>query len=339
MSAVVASALADLEARAGASDQDRDRWLAERRAGITATEVRDLALGKLRAQDLIDLKLGRKVDDFTGNAFTKWGKDREVVIAADLRGVGIEPESRVFHHQTDSRHLASPDGIGVGFDEELLVSEIKTCGHALPIGSPELYEKGYLLQVQWVMHVTGAVRCLLVVEERISVAGGFAPGPRSADWVDRDEQVIAGLVELADGFLAELDAQRENGAPVIDEVVDTHAVNYLRGLAAEKEGRALKESAYAALIEAGVSQESPLARVTFTPSKEKPPVEVVEVDEETAKLTAPQVWAKVQGARKRAELAEAQWAEVLATHTTKTTQPGGSTPARVTVTAGKGTKK
>ncbi|AXA95423.1 YqaJ viral recombinase family protein [Microbacterium sp. PM5] len=339
MTSTIHGARADLEARAGASDQDRARWLAERRTGVTATEVRDLALGKLRAQDLIDLKLGRKVDDFTGNAYTKWGKEREVIIAADLRGVGIEPETRVFHHAENSRHLASPDGVGVGFDDELLVSEIKTCGHALPIGSVELDEKGYLLQVQWVMHVTGAVRCLLVVEERISVAGGFVPGPRAADWVDRDEQVIAGLVELADGFLAELDAQRENGAPVIDEVVDTHAVNYLRGLAAEKEGRALKESAYAALIAAGVSQESPLARVTFTPGTPGGEFDDVVIDLDAAAAAHPKETAALERAKARVVKLQAEW-DALASEHKKTVKAvaSGSKP-RVTVTAGKGMKK
>ena len=35
-------ALTDLLARAGASDQDRAAWLAERRGGCTATEARDM---------------------------------------------------------------------------------------------------------------------------------------------------------------------------------------------------------------------------------------------------------------------------------------------------------
>lgn len=328
------AALADLESRAGASDRDRDLWLAERRAGVTATEVRDLALGKLRSQDLIDLKLGRKVDDFSGNSYTQWGKDRETVIAEALRGVGIEPESRVFHHADNSRHLASPDGVGVGFDDELLVSEIKTCGYALPIGSAALDEKGYLLQIQWVMHVTGASRCLLVVEERISVAGGFTVGPRAADWIERDEATIARLVTLADEFLAELDRQREHGAPVIDEAVDTHAVNYLRGLAAEKEGKALKESAYRALIEAGVSQESPLARVTFTPEKPGVVVPVEEVDFDAARA------ARYGEARFAAlQRAQAAWDAHCEQFRTIREVDGRPTPARVTVTAGKETKK
>ena len=334
----IAPLLADLESRAGASDQDRAKWLAERRAGVTATEVRDLALGKLRTQDLIDLKLGRKTDPFNGNAFTEWGKQREVVIAADLRGMGIEPETRVFHHGDNSRHLASPDGVGVDFDDQIVVSEIKTCGHALPVGSAALDEKGYLLQIQWVMHVTGAVRCLLVVEERISVAGGFVEGPRAADWIDRDDAAIRELIEVADGFLAELDRQREHGAPVIDERVDTHAVNYLRGLAAEKDGKALKESAYRALIAAGISQESPLARVTFTPGKPDTEFDDVVIDLDAAAAAHPKETAQLQRARARVAKLQAEWDALAAQHTkTVRTVTKGSAP-RVTVTAGKETK-
>lgn len=326
-------ARAELEARAGASDQDREQWLAERRAGVTATEVRDLALGKLRVQDLVDLKLGRKVDDFNGNAYTAWGKDREVVIANDLRGAGIAPESRVFHHPENSRHLASPDGIGVGFDDELLVSEIKTCGHALPIGSAALYEKGYLLQIQWVMHVIGADRCLLVVEERINVAGGFAPGPRDANWVERDDAIIAELVTIADAFLAELDRQREEGAPVIDEELDTHAVNYLRAIDEEKRWKALKEDAYRAVVAAGKSQESPLARVTFTPEKPGEVLEVEEVDYEAARAThfGAALFAELQSVTDR-------WNEHLQGFISTKQVVGKGRAASARITAGKGTR-
>lgn len=334
----VTNPLDRIEAHAGASDKDREAWLAERRSGVTATQIRDLYTGAKQMQDLIDLKLGRREDTFTGNAYTRWGTEREPVIAEKLAGEGFAPESRVFHHPEHHRHLASPDGVRVTFDGDLEVLEIKTASTDLPPGSPELEKKGYVPQIQWNLWVLEASRGRLVVEERLMGPEGFEAGRVFRHWIERDDAIIGQLVQIADEFLAELDRQRDEGRPVIDEDVDTHALNYLRGLAAEKEGKALKESAYRALIEAGVSQESPLARVTFTPSKEKPPVEVVVVDEESAKQSAAQVWAKVQGARKRAELAEAQWAEVLAAHTTVTTEPGGFTAPRVTVTAGKGTK-
>ncbi|MGF3055646.1 YqaJ viral recombinase family protein [Microbacterium sp. YY-01] len=337
--------LIDLEGRAGASDQDREAWLAERRAGITATEVRDLYHGKIRQQDLIDLKLGRKTDTFTGNAYTTWGTVREPVIAEQLRGEGFESESRVFHHPDNSRHLASPDGIQVTWDEALWVLEIKTAGYDLPPGSKALDEKGYVAQVQWVMWVIGAVKCRFVVEERHPEQGAvegelpFVAGPLHRHWIERDDQLIAELITVADEFLAELDRQREDGPPEIDEEVDTHAVNYLRGLAAEKEGKALKEKSYKALVAAGVSQESPLARVTYSPGK--PAGEFTEdvIDLDAAEKALPKEAAQLERAKARVVKLQAAWDQLANGFTKTVTTVTRGTAARVTVTAGKATKE
>lgn len=335
MTVMESQALTDLLARAGASDAERELWLAERAQGITATEVRDLVVGKKRQQDLIDLKLGRKVDTFTGNAYTDWGKEREPIIAEGVRGFGIEPESRVFHAAGNSRHLASPDGIGLEFDGAVVVSEIKTSAKDIRPGTPGYEATGYELQMQWSMHVTGASRCRYITEERISVAGGFVPGPLSSHWVERDDAVIAQLVQVADEFLAELDRQREDGAPAIDEEVDTHAVNYLRAIDEEKRWKALKEESYRAVVAAGVSQESPLARVTYTPEKPGEVTEVVEFDEEAAKQSRGDLWAKVHAARSKLAAAEKQWAEVLEQHKTVTQVQGKGRAASARITAGK----
>lgn len=325
-------ALADLLARAGASDKDRDLWLAERSQGITATEIRDLVTGKKRQDDLIALKLGRKVDSFTGNQYTDWGTEREPIIAAGLRGIGVEPESRVFHGERDSRHLASPDGVGVEFDGEVVLSEIKTSGKDVRRGTPAYAETGYELQMQWSMWVTGATRCLFAFEERIAVAGGFAPGQLFTEWVERDEAVIADLVTRADAFLAELDRQREEGAPGIDEELDTHAVNYLRGLAEEKAGKALKESSYAAILTAGKSQESPLARITYTPEKPGEVLEVEEIDYEAAQEAEPEIFAAYVAAH-------TAWEEVLSKHVSTKSVQGKGRAASARITAGKATKE
>lgn len=336
MTVMESQALTDLHARAGAPDTDRPRWIAERMAGITATEVRDLAIGKVRAQSLIDMKLGRTSEpgDLSHIPIIGWGRERETVIAEALRGVGIEPESRVFHGVHNSRHLASPDGIGVDFDDALIVSEIKTSGKPLPLGSPELDAKGYVHQMQWVMHVTGAVRCRFVVEQRLQVDGGFVPGPLAEDWIERDDAAIAELVEIADVFLAELDRQREEGAPVIDEELDTHAVNYLRGLAAEKEGKELKESAYAAIVAAGKSQESPLARITYTAEKPGEVLEVEEVDYDAARAThfGQALFAELQSVT-------ARWNEHLQEFISTKSVQGKGRAASARITAGKATKE
>ncbi len=299
MSTAIASKLLELEARAGASDQDREAWLAERRRGITATEIRDLYLGKITIPELVKLKLGITTDSFAGNQYTRWGNEREPIIAAELqRRFMIAPEHRVFRAADDPRKLASPDGVGVGFDGELVVDEIKTHGDHLDIApGTETYEaKGYFIQKVWVMRVIGARRCVYAAEPRIMVAGGFAPGVLRTWWVEWDAEAAALAEELevlADRFLAALDAaaDREPIEPEIDEELDTLAVNYLRGLDLEKQAKDLKEPAYRAMFErldAGESvvQESPLARVSFTPAvvEERP---VIELDATAAALAAP----------------------------------------------------
>lgn len=337
MSGVMESqALTDLLARAGASDRDRAAWLAERAQGITATEIRDLVKGKLRQDDLIALKLGRKVDSFTGNQYTDWGNEREAVIAEVIRGIGFDPESRVFHATSNSRHLASPDGIGIQFDGEIVVSEIKTSGKDIRRGTRAYDDTGYELQMQWAMWVTGAERCMYVFEERLP---GFYAGQLFTEWVERDETIIAELVTRADLFLAELDRQREDGTPVIDEDLDTHAVNYLRGLTAEKEGAALKKTAYAALIAAGKSQESPLARVTFTPGTLDRHFQDVVIDLEAAEKAHPEETAALQEAKARVLELQAAWDALANQHTRTVMQTAKGSAARVTVTAGKATKE
>lgn len=333
MTVMESQALTDLHARAGAPDTDRPRWIAERMTGITATEVRDLAIGKVRTQALIDMKLGRTPEpgDLSHIPIIGWGRERETVIAEALRGVGIEPESRVFHGENNGRHLASPDGIGVDFDDALIVSEIKTSGKPLPIGSPELDAKGYVHQVQWVMHVTGAVRCRFVVEQRLQVQGGFAAGPLAEDWIERDDAAIAELVEIADAFLAELDRQREDGAPVIDEELDTHAVNYLRAIDEEKRWTSLKQDSYRAVVAAAKSQESPLARVTYTPEKAGEVLEVEEIDYDAARAAGVELFDALQTAQRA-------WDEHLKAFVSTKPVQGKSRAASARITAGKGTK-
>jgi hypothetical protein len=301
VSAAVKDRLADVVARAGASDTDREAWLAERMGGVTATEIRDLFMRKITVKQLIDLKLGRRVDTFSGNQYTAWGKAREPEIAAVVASVyPIAAESRVFHAVDNPRFLASPDGLGVIAD--VVVSEIKTSKHDVTVGSPAFEAAGYRAQMTWAMRVIGAKRCLYVSERHDSDwqdRGGqyFEPAPLGLvpvmEWVEYDEALAKHLETIAVGFLVALDAARAGDAPegVIDEELDTLALNYLRGLDAEKEGKALKESSYkaiVAMVDAGepVVQESSLARVSWSPEVVEERV-VYALDEQGARAAAP----------------------------------------------------
>lgn len=330
--------LNDIEARAGASDKDVELWKAQRALGVTATNIRDVMIAGNRDQairDLVDKKING--DPFKGNAYTAWGTEREPIIVAELAGVGVVAESRVFHAEANSRFLASPDGLIVTFDDELLLEEIKTSGKPLPKGSPLLAEKGYEWQMQWQCLVMGAQGCWLTVELREGRPGSFRPGVRSREFFPRDESMIAQMIPVAEQILTAMDDPA--AAPALDEDVDTHAVNYLRFLADEKAAGEAKKAAYAALIAAGVSQESPLARVTFTPAVPAVEVEDVVIDLEAAEKALPELTDQLEDAKERVEQLQAEW-DAMAnryTKTVKTVSKGSA--ARVTVTAGKATKE
>jgi hypothetical protein len=374
--AVESRVLADLEARAGASDKDRARWLYERAHGVTATQVRDLyqkahGFHGITVEELIAEKLpfllaetdeqieAAAAGGFQGNAYTAWGNEREPVIAEQLReSHGMQPESRVFRSIANPRHLASPDGIRVDVHGRIDVAEIKTAGKPVPVGSRAYVEKGYGIQQTWTTGVVGALGSLYAWELREGRPGEFESGhPFGVDveWVEFDAALFAELVVLADHFLERLDAAlaaaRAGEGPAIDEELDTLAVNYLRGLDLEKEAKALKEPAYRAMfdrLDAGeaVVQESPLARVSFTPAvvEEEP---VFGIDEDAARAANPELYRRRDLAQEELDSArEALGVEALAVaaHETAFARQTGTErvvkkKAALRVTAARGTKE
>jgi hypothetical protein len=372
--AVESRVLADLEARAGASDKDRARWLYERAHGVTATQVRDLyqkahGFHGITVEELIAEKLpfllaetdeqieAAAAGGFQGNAYTAWGNEREPVIAEQLReSHGMQPESRVFRSIANPRHLASPDGIRVDVHGRIDVAEIKTAGKPVPVGSRAYVEKGYGIQQTWTTGVVGALGSLYAWELREGRPGEFESGhPFGVDveWVEFDAALFAELVVLADHFLERLDAAlaaaRAGEGPAIDEELDTLAVNYLRGLDLEKEAKALKEPAYRAMfdrLDAGeaVVQESPLARVSFTPAVvEEEPV----FGEDAARAANPELYRRRDLAQEELDSArEALGVEALAVaaHETAFARQTGTErvvkkKAALRVTAARGTKE
>lgn len=331
MSAAVLEALAD---RFGPSDADREEWLAARRQGITATEVRDLWLldpGRrvLAMRELAEKKLGRRADSFSGNKYTAWGKEREPVIAELVRErYGIEPESRLVRAAENPRHLASPDGVGVGLDGALVLDEIKTSGHDLDpdAAHPNAFDKaGYLAQMVWQMYVVGAALCLFAYEHRLGSGTDddpFVPGVTSFRWFAAEEHggLLSELLAIADEFLAVLD---EMGAEAfveadIDEELDTLAVNVLLGREMEAEAKGLKDPAWKALQETLIArgrafqQESTLARITFTPGVA---AETQEPDLDAAKAADPELFAEMEAISQR-------WKEHLAQFSKTQIKPG-----------------
>jgi hypothetical protein len=219
VNAVVVSVREQLEVRAGASDTDREAWLSERFNGVTATEIRDLYLGKVTKEALASKKVARVFeDDLSHVPIIGWGRTREPIIARAIeREHGIAPESRVFGSAENPRWLASPDGVGIDFDERVSIAEIKTAGMDISVGSRDFERKGYLAQMVWAMGVVGAYRCRYEWEYRLGEPWeGFTPGQRQGEWVmfADHQQLWLDLTTLADDFLAELDRQAA-GVPTL----------------------------------------------------------------------------------------------------------------------------
>jgi len=182
-----------------AHSSDRVAWLRARAAGITATDVARLA--SLRAVEAViaDKRYGSR---FSGNAYTEHGKEREPVIAAWVAAThGIQPSAHLFHASANRAHLATPDGVGQDRDGRLLLAEIKTTSSGW-----KRVPRHYLRQVWWQQYVLGAERTLFVWEKH----DGFVPIADEPEcrWIDRDDDQIRGLVQLADMVLDRLRSSR-----------------------------------------------------------------------------------------------------------------------------------
>lgn len=170
-----------------ADGSDRVEWMRARARGITATDV-----AKLSSPRSIDAAAWQKLHGmgFGGNAFTRHGNEREPEIASwVLREHGITPSQALFHAELDRRHLATPDGLTLRTNGSLELAEIKTTNKAW-----RSIPRNYLRQIWWQQYVLGAERTLLVWERHEN----FVPvGDPECRWIDRDENEIAQLVNLA----------------------------------------------------------------------------------------------------------------------------------------------
>ena len=191
---------------------DQEKWLEERRKGVTATEVSKLAKGQpaVRRNLLAEKQSGESA--FKGNRYTNWGLEREQVIAGliEFHG-GFEASDILFFSEGNHRHLATPDAIYLAEDHNL-IAEIKTSKHDLSSQGPHFRRSTYCDQMQWQMYVCNATRCLYVWEQHDDnwvegMDGVERPSPilRTWEWIDRNDARIAELVLIADEFLEHMD--------------------------------------------------------------------------------------------------------------------------------------
>lgn len=175
-----------------ARSTDRLAWLRARSRGITATDVARLS-GARSVQAVALEKINGS--GFGGNAYTDHGRAREPEIARWVEArYGIVPSDALFHAAGQTDHLATPDGVAVSTSGSLELAEIKTT-KSLWRSIP----RSYLRQVWWQQYVLGAERTLLVWEQH----DNFVPTNAEPEcrWIDRDENQIYLLVQLANRVL------------------------------------------------------------------------------------------------------------------------------------------
>jgi hypothetical protein len=338
--------LAAIEARAGASDANPGPWHMGRAFGITATQVRDLYLRRrgisagdsqskliadkvamIRAAEAGDMAEVERLAAAQGgrSKHAQWGHTREPGIMRFLAEEfpGMQPESRTFHHPANRRHLASPDGILVDRAGRVIIAEVKTSTLDIDLHGENCAHKGYPIQMAWIMYVIGARTAVYAWEQhdndwhQVEWSRWPEPSPLNpfptVQLMQYDEALVTELIDIADTFLAALDAALAGEVAPLDDFVDGQAVKALIALRDEQEaaGRktAARESIERHLEATGLDefqQKSALAQVSWkrgrtvsSPSQ----VPMVEVDEARAKSDHRELFEQMQLAR--AELADA----------------------------------
>ena len=174
-----------------AHSDDRDAWLVARNTGVTASNAASLA-----TENSIDSILKSKFySEFVGNAATDWGLEREPML---LDWAGFNQNKYLFKSDDNERFMATPDGIKIDADNNIELCQVKTSSKPFT-----KIPSNYFRQMQWEMFVMGAKRNLLVWEAHENFVP-IDPEPISV-WIDRDEEMIATLKQLADVLLRRLD--------------------------------------------------------------------------------------------------------------------------------------
>ncbi|MEB0286188.1 YqaJ viral recombinase family protein [Cryobacterium sp. 10S3] len=198
--------------RLAASD-DPEAWHDDRAGGVTASEIHAIASGgRATWRRILADKLNGST--FTGNAHTRRGHEREewLLELAAQQYPGIESNRHLYASIDNLRHRATPDGLGVLSNGQLVGAEVKS--HAYGWTRTDVPAE-HFDQCQWGMVATGAERWLYGWETMGEDGFATLEDPVFL-WIERDEKRIAQLVKAADAFLAWRDA----GAPEADDLPD-----------------------------------------------------------------------------------------------------------------------
>jgi hypothetical protein len=175
---------------------------------VSATTVAKAASGPAGYNAELQNALFPEDNIVEDNAYMKFGRDYEKWIVNGLpREYRIKPNDWLIRGDGDYRwHLATPDGLN---DDWSIIAEVKTTGKdwdgsTIPIQ--------YRRQVQWQLHVTGAQKCVFGwLLRATSESGEFVPAWMEPKHIimERDEAMIADLIEVAQRFITDFNNYKE----------------------------------------------------------------------------------------------------------------------------------
>ncbi|MBE3135293.1 MAG: hypothetical protein IMZ55_17645 [Acidobacteria bacterium] len=266
---------------------DEEAWFAERRKGVTASDMERIATPSGRRAVLAEKLTGERRNLARVPAIA-WGKAREAAVMDWVKTHFDIHGNATLYSGDNPRHMATPDGLAFREGKVIAGAEVKCSGHAITPGE-------YQRQIQWQMHVFNLDQWLLVWEQH----DGNHPDPKPLSepdwtWIDRDQHIIDQLVREADALLADMDSTNPvDLEPLILEDSDEiayYAGEVLAGRDVEKEGVGQKEAAWAKLNALLTDQpdgqwRSDIAQVTWSTTPGRP-TRVVDRDAMRAKAPA-----------------------------------------------------
>lgn len=185
-----------------------DEWYKARQHGVSATTVAKAASGPAGYDAELQNALFPEQNEVPDNEYMRFGRDYEEWIVDNLpQEYGIKHNDWLICGDGDYRwHLATPDGLN---EDWSTIAEVKTTGKdwdgsAVPIQ--------YRRQVQWQLHVTGAQRCVFAwLLRTTSEFGDLTPAWLEPKHIimERDEEMIAQLIDVAQRFITDYNNYKE----------------------------------------------------------------------------------------------------------------------------------
>lgn len=183
------------------SSSEREKWLALRAEGVTATAVAKAVTPAGFREIVAEL---RSPKEFPDNDYMRFGREQEGPIIDKLATIiDITPNDWLISKDLDDNRwqMATPDGLS---SDHTIIAEVKTTGRDWESWAkvPPHYQR----QVQWQLHVTGAQGCVFAWMLRAQKNREFIPawpGPKYVE-VERDEALISRLEEVAHDLYKEL---------------------------------------------------------------------------------------------------------------------------------------